>query len=63
MAPNPFAGNHCKFTQNSQQRMGLMVTDRELSKHMVALLDLGMKYSERAGLTEERLSEAEQQLW
>jgi hypothetical protein len=39
-----------------------MVTDPELSKHMIALLELGMKYGEHSGLTEERLSQTEKQL-
>lgn len=34
----------------------------DLRKTLLALLELGMKYSERAGLTEERLSEAEHDL-
>lgn len=40
----------------------MIVTDPELSKHMIALLELGIEYGERGGLVEERLSEAESHL-
>jgi len=36
--------------------------DPDLRRHMIALLDIGMKYSRQFGLTEERLAEAERSL-
>jgi hypothetical protein len=42
--------------------LGLMEMENELRKHIIALLELMIKHARTAGLTEERLSEAEQNL-
>ena len=49
-------------TKLSERGTELMEMKPDFRRHILALLELGMKYSENAGLTETRLSELEQHL-
>ncbi|MGA2238114.1 MAG: polyprenyl diphosphate synthase [Candidatus Bathyarchaeia archaeon] len=44
------------------QSVGLMEMEADFRKHLLAILELGIKYSEDAGLTQTRLSELEHRL-